>query len=460
MPSSWVEQELASLDLNDERRERRTKLMVQRMIDKPGGSIPQASASLAEAKAAYRLLSNPDVDPQAIRDAACDACCKRAQAEKIVFVLQDTTSFDFTGHEAVEGLGPLGGGDGSAGHGMLVHSALAVDDDGVPLGLVWQKVWTRDPDAVGSRHDRKQRPIADKESFRWIEALRQTHERMDPSTLTVTIADREADIFELFAQPRPDNSQLLIRACHERRIDGAEYLLEAIQDVDEVGEFTVNLRRSPSRSPRSATLSVRFRQVTIHPPTHGVRDPALDPVTLTAVLAQELAAPEGEAPIRWLLLTDCPIASFEDARECVRRYSLRWLIERYHFVLKSGCRIEDSQLRTFAALEVLLALYCIVALRLLWMTYAARSDGDAPCTVAFTDTEWQTLWRYYRPGQPFPDHPPPLREAVQWTAKLGGYLARKGDADPGVKVLWRGLMRLQDFVIGAGLPLPQDVGNA
>ncbi len=251
---------------------------------------------------------------------------------------------------------------------MLVHSALAVDDDGVPLGLVWQKVWTRDPDAVGSRHDRKQRPIADKESFRWIEALRQTHERMDPSTLTVTIADREADIFELFAQPRPDNSQLLIRACHERRIDGAEYLLEAIQDVDEVGEFTVNLRRSPSRSPRSATLSVRFRQVTIHPPTHGVRDPALDPVTLTAVLAQELAAPEGEAPIRWLLLTDCPIASFEDARECVRRYSLRWLIERYHFVLKSGCRIEDSQLRTFAALEVLLALYCIVALRLLWMT--------------------------------------------------------------------------------------------
>lgn len=460
MASEWINQELASCNLQDERRTRRAKLLVQRMIDKPGASIPQACKDRAEAKAAYRFLSNPGVQPEAIREAIFTACAARVRHEKIAFVLQDTTVLDFTGHEALEGLGPTGGGDGSAGYGIFVHSALVVDNDGTPLGLVAQQVWARDPQAAGSRHKRKHRPIERKESFRWIETLRATHARLASDTLSVTIADREADIFELFAEPRPDNSRLLIRACHERRIEGAQHLLEAIEAAEEAGQCTVTLRRRPDRGPRPATLSVRFQQVTIQPPTHGVHDPALQPVELFAVLAEEIAPPEGETPIRWLLLTDCPVASFDDARECLRRYSLRWLIERYHYVLKSGCRIEDSQVRSYAALLVLLALYCVVALRLLWMTYAARSDGDAPCTVAFTDNEWQTLWRYYRPGECFPDRPPPLRQAVRWTARLGGYLDRRGDADPGVKVLWRGLMRLQDFVIGAGLPHPQDVGNA
>lgn len=460
MASAWTEQELASLDLNDKRRDERARRLVQRMIDKPEASIPQACENIAEAKAAYRFMSNPGVEPDAIRNALSDACCKRIGREKIVFAVQDTTSLDFTGHDATEGLGPLGGGDGSAGDGVFVHSVIAVDDKGTPCGLLWQKVWARDRAKVGSRHQRKQRPIEDKESFRWIEALRQTHERVPSDVSVVTICDREADIFEVFAEPRPANSQLLIRACRVRRTDEAHHLKEAVQAVDEAGQLDINVRRAPNRKPRSATLSVRFRQVTILPPTKGVHDPGLEPVELFAVLAEEINPPGKDKPVSWLLLTDCAVTSFEDARECIRRYSLRWLVERYHFVLKSGCRIEDSQLRTAAAIEVLLALYCVVALRLLWMTYHARSDGHAPCTVAFTDAEWQTLWRYHNPRVPFPDEPPSLHQAVRWTAKLGGYLDRNTDPEPGVKVLWRGLTRLQDIALGAALPLPQDVGNA
>ncbi len=150
-----------------------------------------------------------------------------------------------------------------------------------------------------------------------------------------------------------------------------------------------------------------------------------------------------------------------DGREvtrCVRYYELRWLIERYHYVLKSGCRIEESQLRSFDGLRRLLALFSAVALRLLWIMHSARTDGDQPCTVAFTDVEWQVLYRQRHSG-PVPERPPPLRDVVLWTAKLGGFLGRKGDGEPGVKVLWRGLMRLQDIVTGF-LLRPQDVGNA
>ncbi len=221
----------------------------------------------------------------------------------------------------------------------------------------------------------------------------------------------------------------------------------------------MSLGRGAERRPREAELSVRFRTLTAHVPRNGVHDPNLEPVELTAILAEEVSPPADGTAVRWLLLTDLPVTCFDDARECVRLYSLRWLIERYHYVLKSGCGIEDSQLRSADALECLLALYCVVALRLLWLTYASRIDGDAPCTVAFTDLEWKTLFRYRNPRESLPAKPPPLREVVHWTARLGGFLARTGDGEPGVKTLWRGLMRLQDIVIGVLLLAPQDVGN-
>jgi hypothetical protein len=456
--SSWIETEFASLNLGDKRRECRAKRMIQQMADRPTGSIPRTFETVAEAKAAYRFLSNPDVEPEAIRDAIVKACAERLGEEEIVFVMQDTTSLDFSTHEAAEGLGPLGGGDGSAGHGMLVHSAIAVSNDGVPLGLVHQKVWTRDPEAIGSARARRKRPIEDKESFRWIETLQACEKAVPDDCKMVTIADREADIFELFAAPGRDGSHVLVRASHNRRVDEAEYLLEAIEAAPEAGRFTVNLGRGTERRPREAELSVRFQEFTAQVPRHGVHAADLEPVELTAILAEETSPPSDATPVRWLLLTDLPVTCFDDACECVHRYTLRWLIERYHYVLKSGCGIEDSQLRSADALECLLALYCVVALRLLWLTYTSRTDGDAPCTVAFTDVEWKALFRRHDSQSPMPKQPLTLREAVRLTARLGGFLDRKSDGDPGVKTLWQGLMRLQDIVIGV-LLYQGDVGN-
>ena len=346
--------------------------------------------------------------------------------------------------------------------GFLTHAVLAVSTDGVPLGVLDHQSWTRDPEDSGSKHQRKERPIEDKESYQWLQGQRLIQESIPSSTTVITVADRGADIFELFALERPANAELLIRACYDdRRVcEAHDHLRDEVEAAPLCGTYTISLQRHPTRAPRQATMELRYCTVTIKPPRHGVHDADLEPVELTAILAAEVDAPEGEEPVDWLLLTTLDVDDAEAAIECMRFYTLRWVIERYFYTLKSGCKIEESQLRTRDAVERLLALYAIVAWRLLWMTYAARVDGDVPCTTAFTELEWQTLWRLKHGAEPMPSTPPCLSDAVGWMASLAGFLGRKGDGDPGVKRLWRGLMRLQDIVIGVLLiQRPQDVRN-
>ena len=226
------------------------------------------------------------------------------------------------------------------------------------------------------------------------------------------------------------------------------------------GDLTIPFRRRPDRKAREATLEIRFDEFTLRPPTKGVHSPDLEPVTVNAVAVAEPSPPDGEEPVEWVLLTTLPLGDVEEAKEIVRLYNLRWLVERFHYVLKSGCQIEQSQLRKVDRLQRLLALFCVVAWRLLWMTYAARVDSHAPCTVAFTELEWQIIYLMYHPNQPLPEQPPPLGETVRSLARMGGFLARRHDGEPGVKAIWTGLTRLCDIVIGATLIRPRLVGNA
>jgi hypothetical protein len=453
---SWVETELAELNLGDKRRNERIMHMVERIAEKPKGSIPRIFNTHAEMTAAYRALRSEAIEPEAICEAAIQACLERVKGEKMVLAIQDTTTFNFTSHPATEGTGPL---SDPYIRGFLLHDVLAVSTDGVPLGLLHQKLWTRDEEST--RDQRKQRPFEDKESFRWVESLRAIHEVIPADTTVLTVADREADIYEMFAEPRPENSELLIRGCYNRRLcDEEQHLWDALDAQPVSGILTVALRRHPKRKARQARLAVRFRSVTLNPPHYRVENTQFEPVTLTAILVTEPKPPWGERPVRWLLLTTLPVDSLESACECIEYYGLRWLIERYHYTLKSGCKIEDSQLRTVKRLERLLCLYFVVAWRLLWITYASRVGGGQPCTVAFTELEWRTAYRAQHPNKPPPRKPPSLEQMVRWVAQLGGFIGRKGDGEPGVKVLWRGLTRLQDIVLGAMLATQQDVYNA
>jgi len=411
----------------------------------------------AETKAIYRFLSNDAVTPKALRAPLRDAALRHLGDETTVIVAQDTTGLNFTTHQATEGLGPLGAGDGSKGYGIFVHSAIAISESGVPLGLMRQQSWARSKD-IGRKHNRKRRPLEEKESFRWVATARAVEAAVPTDKRLVQVADREADFFEMFAETRRESSFLLVRVHQNRRLEDDEHLLwDKVAQMQPAQTFEMLVHTSHTTTARKARLEVRFGPMTILPPCDGVHDKELEPITLNAIEVREIDAPEGADAILWRLLTDLPVDSVEHVRRYTRYYELRWLIERYHYVLKSGCKIEDSQLRSFDRIERLLALLSAVALRLLWMTYSARKRPDAPCTVVFSDVEWQILCRYYTGTAP-PDEPPRLKDVILWLAQMGGFLGRKNDGEPGVKVLWRGLTRMQDIVIGA-LLMSGDVGK-
>lgn len=457
-----LEGDLWRVEVGDARLTRRLVALERDLAAQPFASIPQACGTWAGTKAAYRALSSEAVTPQAIRAAHAEGTVERAHGSETVLVVQDTTCLNFTSRAATEGLGPL---PHAGGRGLFLHSALAVTLDGVPLGLVWQTTWARDPDATGKHHQRKEKPTEQKESVRWQEAERKTLERL-PDRSVVTVADREADIYDLLRQERRLGAHLLIRAAQDRRVSPeAKRLFATVEQAPTAGEKVVCLNRRDDRPAREATVTLRYQSVFLEPPTRRKDRKALPTVPCVALLVEERNAPDGERPLRWLLLTTLPVPSEEAAWECVRWYTLRWLVERYHFVLKSGCQVEGLQLKDIGRIETALSLYAVVAWRLLWLTYQARRQPDASCEVAFEPLEWQVLYVVLWKAPP-PTGPPTLREMTRALARLGGFLGRKHDGDPGVKVLWRGWQRLTDLVAGAQLfrhiseGAPRDVGNA
>jgi hypothetical protein len=458
---AWVARELASVDLGDQRLNRRVCLLVEQLAARPTASIPEACGDWASSKAAYRFFDNPKVAHAALVDGARPACLERIRQEKLVLVVQDTTSFDYTHHPSVQGLGAI---DSSHAVGLMVHTSLAVSDAGVPLGVLAQHVWARDPEEKGQWKKRKQRSIENKESFKWITAQRASLKDLPRQVCVITVADREADVYELFQETHDNNTQLLIRASWNRRLKQPEGCLWGeVARTPVRGEFIVEVGRAQDRLPRQAKVQVRFLPVTLKPPDRpACQKIKLSPVNLYAIEARELDPPSGEKPLHWLLLTNRGVETFEQAQQCVRWYCLRWLVERYHFVLKSGCQIEARQLETAQRLERCLGVYAVVAWRLLWLTYQARRAPDLPCTLALETHEWQALYCYIHKTPAPPAKPPSLHQAMRWIAQLGGFLGRTHDGEPGVRVLWRGWQRLDDIAETWHLlhpPAEKDVGN-
>jgi len=439
----WAATELAGADLGDERRNRRLIGVVEALAARPEGSVPQACADWAATKGAYRLWDLDTVEPEALRTAGVPAVLGRVREHARVLVVQDTTEIAVRAPGTAAVLGRL---RAAGQRGLLVHSALAVSPDGVPLGLLHQTVWTRDPAETGKAATRRQRPITDKESGRWLIALTASQAVLPTEVASVTIADREADIYELFAAPRRAHDDLLIRAAQDRCVVGEAHSLWAtLAQAPAAGDLTVALRRRDEQPPRTAVVTLRFARVTLLPPRNHPDRATLAPLTLWAVTAEEAAPPGCVDPVRWRLLTTLPVPDFAAAVEIVRLYTLRWLIERYHFVLKSGCGVEDLRLETVERLERAVATYALVAQRLLWLTYQARRHPDASCDTILATHEWQALFCIHFQTPLPPATPPALHDAVRWIAQLGGFLARRHDGDPGVVTIWRGLRRLDDI---------------
>jgi hypothetical protein len=442
--NTFFSEELRFADLGDQRLNQRLERLVTALADKPAASVPHALGDWGQTKAAYRFWDNDRVAAAALRDAHRQATVARLPETGVVLALQDTTALNFTGHKAVRGLGYL-----TKRHqrGLLVHSLLAVTDDGVPLGVLHQHVWTRSARRFGRRRTRGRRQTAHKESQRWLTALKEAATVATPTRSVVVVADREADLFDLFAAPRPAGVDLLVRAKPRRRLHGDARLLgPAAAAAPVVATLTVTLPRADDQPARTATLALRTAAVTLERPSVHPRRRLLRPVPVQVILAEQTDAWPGETPLRWLLLTTRSLSTPAAVVQAVQWYSRRWLIERLHFVLKSGCRLEELQLETAARLQRALATYLLVAWRLLWLTYQARQHPEESWATVLDAAQQEVLLRHFQ--LPADGSPPTLGEAVRLVARLGGFLGRRCDGEPGVQCLWRGWRELQTLVKG------------
>jgi len=385
------------------------------------------------------------VDPDAIVEGHARSVIAQITPGSLVLLIQDTTEISLTGLEAAHGLGTL---DGTGQMGIKMHNVLMATPDGEPLAMLRERMWTRPPEEYGKHRQRKQRAAGEKESIRWEETQRHVEAMLPDGVRSVTVADREADIFSLFAQERRPGSELLIRLCYNRRVAGeSKYIHETIDATPVLGDVTIAVPRGPKRKERQARLRVRAATVEIIPPQHVNGKRTLTPVRAQIVLAEEHDGPENEPPIRWMLLTTMPVAGIDDAIRMITWYKRRWLIERFHFTLKSGCKVEELQLEHVDRLKRAIATYSLVALHILRLRYFSELHPDVSCETVLKPDEWKALYVLTTKSRTLPALVPSIHEAVGWLARLGGFLARKGDGEPGVKTIWRGLRKLEPALI-------------
>ena len=440
----WAETETDRASLPDARLKRRLTRVLEQLSAQPTESIPAASGTWADTKAAYRLFDNDRVDAVDILDGHSRATLRRIAGEPVVLLVQDTTFLSDIRDLQGRGVGTLRLTKRAE---YLLHPSVAFSENRVNLGVLGHHFWQRPAERAGRR--RAVCPLEEKESYRWLLGydMACALQALNPNTLVVNVADREGDIYEWllageFDERVPDRAGYLIRAQHDRRVaqSANRSLWETLAQAPVLGQTRISITQRPGRRARVATLNVRSRTVTFHRTRRRGR-PAV-PVTVTAVYAQEAQPPAGETALEWMLLTNLPVEYFAAAQRLIGWYQARWEIEVYFRILKQGCRIEDLRLETAKRLERCIAVYLIVAWRLHYLTQIARSQATAPCTPAFSPAEWQTIYVLQNKQSP-PTAPPSLREIVRLLARLGGFLARKGDGEPGPETLWRGFKVLR-----------------
>jgi hypothetical protein len=468
---SWFDREISGCHFADERLKARfCKLLVQ-MGGAVGQSIPLVCQDWANTKAAYRLFSNDRVSEADILSGHFQSTRERiAAAGGSVLVLHDTTEFTYQ-RDRPELIGmtklitnsrrDLAGNPRSyTACGILMHSSLAVTTDGLPLGLGAVKYWTRDKFKGTAALKRKinptRVPIEKKESVRWLENLRQSTELLDDPGRCIHIGDRESDIYELFCTAQEVGTHFLVRTCVNRLAgDGDHTVADEMDEVAVRGLYGIEVR-DENGDLEEAVLEIRYRRLRVLPPIgKQKRYPAL---TLTVIHAQEQGTPKNRKKIDWKLLTDLPVQSRRDAVEKLEWYALRWKIEVFHKILKSGCKAEESRLRTAGRLANLISVFCILIWRIFWMTMLNRTSPTVPPDIALTKTEITLLDQLVKDRGPGPPKRKTLAQYLTKLARLGGYLARANDPPPGNMVMWRGLSRLTDIELGATIGV-KIVGN-
>ncbi len=426
------------LDLGDIRRSDRLVTLVNNIISKPGSSIPRQAKTWYETKAAYNFFNNEDVTKERLGQIIMAHGCSQLQDLDRVLIVHDMTSMSYNNLQA-DGMGYL---DNKKGRGIMCYNSLAVSVDGLPLSLVYQQTWTRSASELGKAANRKTRNFEDKESYKWYEGITEVNKAISKMG-KIHIADRAADVYELFFSAYESDTDLLIRACHNRRLSDASHLWDHIAQQASQGAVTLEILDEKGRKRRPIEAEVRFKKVEILRPVRS-KD-KYESVELTAIEVRQIGeTSDDQEGLYWTLLTSLEVSSLTDVLKYIRWYTYRWLIERFHYVLKGGTKLEELQLKEAESLEKAIPVYSLAAFKIMQLVYHSRYYPDVSCEIILTKPQWIALYVLIHQNKQIPNQPPSLSQAVKWIARLGGHLGRKSDGPPGLKTVWRGYQTLSD----------------
>lgn len=473
-PARWAEQEFGGAPLGDERLSRRLVRSASVQASDPNSSFLEAArGDRAVSKGHYRLLDQPDDSAVTLTNILAphrQQTMRRMQAATTVLCVHDATDLNYDGASECEGLGVIGSNQtGAKTRGVQLHSTLAVSEQGLPLGVLSARCQAP---RSRPRDDQRAPPIEAKKNYAWITALRDCEAVAAhmPHTKIVQVMDREADFFELFDAWRHGarRTELLIRAKHNRRTSDAGKLFDAMRDTPPLLRFELHVSRHsarpkkskqkarPKRAERLAQMTLRYQQVELSAPRHHAD---ARPLSLWLVHALEEQPPPGVKPIEWFVLSTMTITSPQQAERLLAYYCLRWRIEDWHRILKTGCRIEALRNESVHRLERAIAIYLVIAWRVMLMTLLGREEPGLPPEVLFSDLEIEVLTAFANSRR---DLTPPERldDTVRLIARLGGYLDRTSDPPPGHQVIWSGYTKLRAMCAGYLLHHPTGGGPA
>lgn len=449
-----IASELEGIDFGDKRLNDRSQRIIEALSINPEASCNSACDGWSDTLGAYRFFDNKSVQPEAILQPHVEATKRRMQEQSVVVIAQDTTELDYTDHPPTDARCL----NKENRLGLYDHTHLAVTPDGLSLGVVGVEYFDRDAEGLGKSKERSKLPIEEKESLRWLTGYRLACElaRDCPETQIVSVADREADLYDIFmeaekqAKEPPRSADFIIRAkikrsLPERDPEAGPHAYKKVRDEVSNSELratqTIELPRTPKRAARQAKLEVRAIRVTVKPPHERS---SLPTVTYNVVLVEEVRGPNDGTDVSWLLITSLPIDSIQDIQLVIDYYVARWTIEVFFRVFKTGCKVEKIQLETLSRLKNCLAFYKIIAWRIMYLTQMNRECPTLPCDAVFDDCEWMSVWQVVTQTE-LPPTTPTLSEFMSLLTQLGGYNNRKTESPPGPQPVWVGIRRMTDL---------------
>lgn len=449
IPSTWARETFGAAKLGDRRRTKRLITIAASFAQHTGQSIPKAcGANAARVEGAYRFARNDSVDPSGIASAGFAATVKfiKSLEPQVLLAPEDSTVLSYA-HD-VDDLGDVGGPSSSSTSGILVHSTIIVGaTTGRTLGLVAQNRWVRDPEEYGKKHQRRELPYEEKESFKWQENACAMRERLGPELMrqVISVCDREADVYAYLAHKRSHDERFIVRAEYNRNVtEQAEedHLRDVLKGALTLGTAVVELPQRGGRPARTAKLRLTSAKVELRRPK-PLDKKYPGKIEVNAVMAEELKPPKSEEPLSWMLLTTEPIETLGEVENVLKFYRMRWRIEVFHKAWKTGAGVERQRLQTAENLERIAVVLAFVAIRLMQLREFFEEGAEVGCDRILDKETWTLLWVCVEQTKP-PRKPPSAQWAYRALGRFAGWTDTKRTGVVGWDTLWEGWSRLQE----------------